>query len=194
MCTSRRTDVELPKTTGKSAGWIWSPWPCDKKHVGRRRIPTGPVTPSAEEKELHKTSGHAPYRRWCRWCAAVRTADEPHLREQQAETGEAMSRIEFDFAEFEREEDQTSSTSSPNFLHDRSESSTATLCSTKTFSEYLTKTTVAFVEVLGHDVVLLHTDQEPLVVHLLKNRTEQTSDRNVGETWSKNQSSEPEQD
>ena len=80
----------------------------------RIRIPTGPVTPSAEEKTLHKISGHAPYRRWCRWCAAVRTADEPHLREQQPETDEAMSRIEFDSGEFEGEEDQTLSTSSLN--------------------------------------------------------------------------------
>ena len=47
------------------------------------RIPTGPVTLSAEEKKLlHKASGHAPHRRWCRWCAAVRTADEPHLKKQ----------------------------------------------------------------------------------------------------------------
>ena len=29
----------------------------------RIRIPTGPVTPSAEEKKLHNASGHAPYRR-----------------------------------------------------------------------------------------------------------------------------------
>ena len=50
----------------------------------RIRIPTGPVTPSAEEKKLHNTSGHPPYRRWRRWCAAARAADEPHLREAAA--------------------------------------------------------------------------------------------------------------
>ena len=43
----------------------------------RIRILTGPVIPSAEEKPC-ATSGHAPCRRWCRWCAAVRAADEPH--------------------------------------------------------------------------------------------------------------------
>ena len=134
----------------------------------RIRIPTGPVTPSAEEKKLHNASGYAPYRRWCRWCAAVRTADEPHLREQQSETDEAVSRVEFDSAEFEREEDQTLSTSSLNAFNDGSESSTATLCSTKAFSEYLTKTTVAFVEVLGHNAMVLHSDQEPVLVQLLK--------------------------
>ena len=69
----------------------------------RIRIPTGPVTPSAEEKKLHNALGHAPYRRWCRWCAAVRTVDEPHLRKQLPETDEAASRIEFDSAELERE-------------------------------------------------------------------------------------------
>ena len=68
----------------------------------RIRILTGPVTLSAEEKTLHKSSGHAPYRGWCRWCAAAQTADEPHLREQQPETDEAVSRIEFDSAELER--------------------------------------------------------------------------------------------
>ena len=134
----------------------------------RIRIPTGPVTPSAEEKKLHNASGHALYRRWCRWCAAVRTADEPHLRKQQPETDEAASRIEFDSAELEREEDQTLSTSSLNAFDDGSESSTATLCSTKTFSEYLTETTVAFVEVLGHSVVMLHSDEEAVLVQLLK--------------------------
>ena len=116
------------------------------------------------------------------------------MREQQPETDEAASRIEFDRAELEREEDQTLSTSSLNAFDDGSESSTATLCFTKAFSEYLTKTTVAFVEVLGHNAMVLHSDQEPMLVLLLKNCTEQTSDRNVGETWSKNQSSEPEQD
>ena len=84
----------------------------------RIRIPTGPVTPSAEEKQLHNASRHSPYRRWRRWCAAVRIADEPHLREQQPETDEAVSRIEFDFAEVEPEKDQTLSTSSLNAFDD----------------------------------------------------------------------------
>ena len=105
----------------------------------RIRIPTGPVTPSAEEKKLHNASGHALYRRWCRWCAAARTADEP------------------------REEDQMLTTFSLNAFDDGSESSTATLCSTKAFSEQL-----AFVEVLGHTVMMLHSDQEPMFVQLLK--------------------------
>ena len=121
----------------------------------RIRIPTGPVTPSAEEKKLHNASGHAPYRRWCRWCAAVRTADEPHMREQQPVTDEAASRIEFVFAELEREEDQTLPTSSLNAFDVGSESSTATLCFTKAFSEQ-----VALVEVLGHNVMMLRSDHE----------------------------------
>ena len=103
----------------KSAGWIGVPGPAAGRTMdGEKpsvpiRIPTGPVTPSAveRERELHKTSGHALYRRWCRWCAAARTADEPHLRKQEPETDEAVSRIEFDSAELEREEDQTLSTS-----------------------------------------------------------------------------------
>ena len=133
-----------------------------KKPSVRIRIPTGRVIPSAEEKPC-ATSGHAPYRRWCRWCAAVRAADEPHLREQPPETDEAVSRIEFDSAELEREEDQTLSTSSLNASGDGSESSTATLCFTKAFSEQL-----AFVEVPRHNVVMLHSDQEPLLVQLLE--------------------------
>ena len=122
----------------------------------RIRIPTGLVTPSAEEKKLNNASGHALLRRRCRWRAAARTADEPYWRKQQPETDEAASRVEFDFAELEREEDQTSSTSFLNAFDDGSESSTATVCSTKAFREYLTETTVAFVEVLGHTVVMLH--------------------------------------
>ena len=88
------------------------------------------------------------------------------MREQQPETDEAVSRIEFDSAELEREEDQTLSTSSLNASDDGSESSTATLCSTKEFSEYLTETTLAFVEVLGHNVMMVHSDQEPVLVQL----------------------------
>ena len=141
----------------------------------RIRIPTGPVIPSAEEKPC-ATSGHAPYRRWSRWCATARAADEPHLREQQPETDEVVSRIEFDSAELEREEDRTLSASSLNAFDDESESSTATLCSTKAFSEHL-----AFVRVLRHNVMMLHSDQEPVPVQLLKavqnRRFERTSVR-----------------
>ena len=158
----------------------------------RIRIPTGPVTPSAVERTLRKTSGHAPHRRWCRWCAAARAADEPHLREQQPETDEAVSRTEFDSAELEREEDQTLSTSSLNAFGDGSESSTATLCSTKAFSEYLAETTLPFVKVLGHNVMLPHSDQEPVLVQLLKTvqnrRPIQTSMRHGPRTSHRSQS------
>ena len=90
------------------------------------------------------------------------------LRKQQPETDEAVSTIEFDSAELEREEDRTLSTSSLNGCDDGSESLTATPCSTKAFSEHLTETTLAFVEVLGHNVGMLHSDQEPVLVQLLK--------------------------
>ena len=49
-----------------------------------------------------------------------------------------------------------------------SESLSATLCPTKAFSEYLVETILAFVEALGHNVVMLHSDQEPVLVQLLK--------------------------
>ena len=110
---------------------------------------------------------------------------------EQPETDEAVSRIEFESAELEREEDRTLSTSSFNVCDDGSESLTATPCSTKAFSEHLTETTLAFDEVLGHNVGMLHSDQEPVLVQLLK--IEQTFRTDVGETWSKHQSSEPEQ-
>ena len=38
----------------------------------------------------------------------------------------------------------------------------ATLCPTKAFIEYLVETILAFVEALGHNVVMLHSDQEPV--------------------------------
>ena len=43
----------------------------------------------------------------------------------------------------------------------------ATLCPTKAFSE-LVESVLAFVEALGHNVVMLHSDQEPVLVQLLK--------------------------
>ena len=63
------------------------------------------------------------------------------MRGQQPETDEAVSRIEFDSAALGRE-DQA-------FAVDvGSKSLSATLCSTKAFSEYLVETILAFVEVL----------------------------------------------
>ena len=59
----------------------------------------------------------------------------------------------------------------------------ATLCPTKGFSEYLVETILAFVEALGHNVVMLHSDQEPVLVQA-----------NTGETWSVSQPSKLRQD
>ena len=72
----------------------------------RTRVPTGPATPSAEERARHEVSGHVPHRSWCQWCIAARAAEKPHLRGQQPDTDEAVPRIEFDFADLGREEDQ----------------------------------------------------------------------------------------
>ena len=97
----------------------------------------------------------------------VRAADKPHLRRQQPDTDEAVPRIEFDSADLGREEDQVLPIPSLNAVDVGSESLSATLCPTKAFSEYLVETILAF-EALGHNVVMLHSDQEPLLVHLLK--------------------------
>ena len=43
-----------------------------------------------------------------------------------------------------------------------------TLCPTKAFSECLVDTMLPFVETLGHNVVMLHSDQEPVLVQLLR--------------------------
>ena len=94
--------------------------------------------------------------------------DKPHLRGQQPDTDEAVPRIEFDFADLGREEDQVLPIPSLNAVDVGSESLSATLCPTKAFSEYLVETILAFVEALGHNVVMLHSDQEPVLVQLLK--------------------------
>ena len=54
--------------------------------------PTGPATPSAEERGLHEASGHVPYRSWCQWCIVARAADKPHLRGQQPDTDEPRAK------------------------------------------------------------------------------------------------------
>ena len=56
------------------------------------------------------------------------------------------------------------------------------------------ETILAFVEALGHIVVMLHSDQEPVLVQLLKGCAEQTSRANTGETWPESQPSESRQD
>ena len=79
-----------------------------------------------------------------------------------------MPRIEFDFADLGREEDQVLPIPSLNAVDVGSESLSATLCLTKAFGEYLVETILAFVEALGHNVVMLHLDHEPVLVQLLK--------------------------
>ena len=79
-----------------------------------------------------------------------------------------MPKIEFDFAELEREEDQVLPIPSLNAVDVGTESLSATLCPAKAFSEYLVETILAFVEALGHNVVMLHSDPEPVLVQLLK--------------------------
>ena len=134
----------------------------DGEPTVRIRVPTGPATPSTEERALHEASGHVPRHCWCQWCIAARAADKPHLRVQQP-------RIEFDFAELGREEDQVLPVPSLNAVVDvGSESLSATLCPTKAFREYLVETILAFVEELGHNVVMLHSDQELVPVQVLR--------------------------
>ena len=87
---------------------------------------------------------------------------------QQPGTDEAVPRIEFDFANLGRKEDQVLPIPSLSAVDVGSESLSATLCPTKALSEYLVETVLAFVEALGHNVVMLHSDQEPVLVQLLK--------------------------
>ena len=120
----------------------------DGEPTVRIKVPTGPATPSAQERALHEASGHVPYRSQCQWCIAERAADKPHLREQHPEKDEAVPRIEFDFADLGREEDQVLPIPSLNAVDVGSDSLSATLCPTKAFSEYLVETILAFVEAL----------------------------------------------
>ena len=100
--------------TGKGTRCVWKPGSRCRSNVGRRwrarsayQGSRGPCdAPSAEERAPHEASGHVPYRSWCQWCIAARAADKPHLRRLQPDTDEAVPRIEFDFADLEREEDQ----------------------------------------------------------------------------------------
>ena len=43
----------------------------DGEPAVRIKVPTGPATPSAEERALHVASRHVPCRRWCQWCIAA---------------------------------------------------------------------------------------------------------------------------
>ena len=115
-----------------------------------------------------------PYRSWCQWCIAERAADKPHKRKQQPETDEVVPRIEFDFADLGREEDQVLPIPYPDAVDVGSESLTATLCSTKAFSEYLVETILAFVEALVHNVVMLHSDQELVLKAVQSRRVKRT--------------------
>ena len=154
-------------------------------HIG---IPTGPVTPSAEEKPC-ASSERAPYRRWCRWCAAVRTAEEPHLREQLPEQTKPRQELCLTLqSSSKRRIERCQRLPSTRSMTDQ-RAPPATLCFTKAFSELL-----AFVEVLGHNVGDATLRPRTCVGAVVENCTEQTFRTDVDDTWSKNQSSESEQD
>ena len=79
------------------------------------------------------------------------------MAREQPDTDEAVPRIEFDFADLGREEDQVLPIPSLNAVDVDSESLSATLCPTKAFSEYFGGAILAFVEALGHNVVICCT-------------------------------------
>ena len=54
------------------------------------------------------------------------------------------------------------------FLHSLQFMLAPRACPTKAFSEYLVGTILAFVKALEHNVVMLHSDQECVLVQLLK--------------------------
>ena len=55
-----------------------------------------------------------------------------------------------------------------NVNYVESETLSATRCPTKAFIEYLMENILTFVEALGHNVVMLHWDQELVLMQLLK--------------------------
>ena len=134
--------------TPRSRCWRYSEKPrCVSRFPQPQRRPQ---LKRERERALHEASRHVPYRSWCQWCIAARAADKSHLRGQQPDTDEAVPRIEFDFGDLGREEDQVLLIPSLNAVDVGSESLSATLCPTKAFSEYLVETILAFVEALGH--------------------------------------------
>ena len=113
----------------------------DGEPAVRIKVPTGPATPSAEERERCMR-----LRDMCLVEAGVngvlrRERRTSHiLREEHPETGEAVPTIEFDFADLGREKDQVLPIPSLSAVDVGSESLSATLCPTKAFSEYLVGT------------------------------------------------------
>ena len=112
-------------------------------------IPRDRQRPQLKRERCTKLQDMLPYQSWCQWCIAARAAVKPHLRELQPDTDEAVPRIEFDFANLGREEDQVLPIPSLHAVDVGFECVSATLCPTKAFSEYLLETILAFVEALG---------------------------------------------
>ena len=120
----------------------------------RIKVPKGLATPSGEERALHEASGHVLHCCWCQWSIA---ADKPHLRGQQQM--KPCQESSLNFADLGQEEDQVLPIPSLNAVDVGSGSFSAILCPTREFSENLVKTILAFGEVFGHNVVMLHSDQ-----------------------------------
>ena len=130
----------------------------------RIKVPTTPATPSVEERALHEASGHVLYRSWCQWCIAARVADKPHLRGQMKPCQELSltSRISDErrikYCQF--------LPSTQSMLVPRA--SQQHFVPRKHSVSNWWKRILAFVEALGHNVVMLHSDREPVLVQLLK--------------------------
>ena len=99
-------------------------------------------------------------------------ADKPHLRGQQPDTDEVMPRIEFDFADLGREEDQVLPIPSLNAVDVGFESLSTTLCPMKAFSENLVET------------IFWHSLNHLTQCGDAAGNAEQTSQANIDETWS----------
>ena len=53
----------------------------------RIKVPTGPGTPTSEERSMHEASGHMPYRSWCQWCVAARAPGKTSLANSGSNAG-----------------------------------------------------------------------------------------------------------
>ena len=135
----------------------------------RIKVPTGPATPSAEERALHEASGHVPYRSWCQRCIAARAADKPHFA---GSSNQIQMKPCQELSLTSRISDERR-IKYCQFLPSMQSMLVLRACQQhfvprKHSVEYLVETILAFVEALGHNVVMLHSDQEPVLVQLLK--------------------------
>ena len=170
--------ARIAERLGTEAEWegiVAPPVPDDP--AGFARPPRGerirpvakPVALSRREREFHELC-HYPYASWCKRCVKGKATNDLHRKLKKHAWRESEPVVSGDFCFLGQSEENNTAPvfvmrdhrSRVTFAHVTQGKST----NKEVYSQYLTKSAVADLVALGHNRIILKTDQEPAMVAL----------------------------